>query len=122
MTISIEGLNKAEVLAALYNAIPPPAEGVKSADHDVRPMTVERAQKILDSDIRQDFNYLHGRAIKVKLSGNEIITNQYNRHNGKGLAERVIQSLRPMPFTQMAHQEAEFQKASIIRHIRRRNR
>jgi len=93
MSISIKGLNKAAVLAALYNASKP--QGMGFMHYDAKPMTTEEAQQLLDSDPRQYFDYLKGRVMKIGLSKEEDVnTWGYNRDNGENAAEKVIETLR----------------------------
>lgn len=93
MSSSIQGLNKAAVLAALYNASKP--QGMGFLHYDAKPMTPEEAQQLLDSDPRQYFDYLKGRVMKIDLSKEEDVnTWGYNRDNGKNAAEKVIETLR----------------------------
>ena len=40
------------------------------------------------------FDYLRGRVMKVNIEGDEMSTAGYNRDNGLGAAEAVIQSIR----------------------------
>lgn len=89
--ISLEGLNKADVLAALYNASRP--QGLGFVQYDPTPMSSEQAQAILDGG-QTGFDYLAGRVMKVDLSGDELETGSYDRDNGAGQAQNVIDELR----------------------------
>lgn len=89
-TISLEGLDKAEVLAALYNAARP--QGMGFLQYDPMPMRREEARKLLDSGATY-FDYLKGRVMKVDLSGQELRPGLYDRDNGAGAAGRAIESL-----------------------------
>lgn len=89
--VSIEGLNKADVLAALYNASRP--QGMGFMKYDPAPMTRSEAQKILDSG-QVYFDYLRGRVMKLDLSGNDIDAWGFDRDNGHGVVARVINELR----------------------------
>ena len=91
--ISIQGLNKAAVLAVLYNASRP--LGMGFLHYDPSPMTVEEAQKILETT--KDFDYLKGRVMKVNLSEDEFTPHLYDRDNGQGAAERAVNTLRGQP-------------------------
>lgn len=105
-TISIKGIDKAELLAALYNNSRPMGMGflrAKSGD-----MTVEEARTELGTggDHGRDFgatsagnrpmyfDYLYGRPLKSDLSGDDFRPWLYDRDNGQGAAARVIESLR----------------------------
>jgi len=88
-TINLEGLDKAAVLAALYNAAKP--QGMGFLHYDPKPMSVEEAQELLPQG---DFDYLKGRAMKVDLSGDQLDTWGYDRDNGEGAAQQAIDSLR----------------------------
>lgn len=88
--ISLKGLNKADVLAALYNAAKP--QGMGFLHYDSKPMTREEAEALLKQTTY--FDYLKGRVLKVDLSGDELDPWKYDRDNGQGAAERVITEIR----------------------------
>jgi len=90
--MNINGLSKAAVLAALYNASKP--QGMGFMHYDPTPMTVEEAQAELDGNPRKRFDYLKGRVMKITLIEDEVDTWGYNRDNGEGAAERAIDILR----------------------------
>lgn len=87
--MKISGLNKADVLAALYNAAKP--QGMGFVHYDPKPMTREEAEDLLQQATY--FDYLNGRAMKIALDGDEVYTGSYNNNNGDGAAERVIAEL-----------------------------
>lgn len=87
MAINIKGINKAEILAALYNAAKP--QGMGFLQYEPAPMTAEEAAQYVGGDI----DYLKGRVMKVNLTGDSLDTRLYNRDNGEGAAERVFASL-----------------------------
>jgi len=91
--MKIEGLNKAEVLAALYNNAKVQGMGFLQADN--KQMTTEEAKTILDESNDKYFDYLKGRVMKIRIAGDEIDTRLYNRDNGDGAAEIVIGKLQP---------------------------
>lgn len=88
--IDLTGLNKAEVLAALYNASRP--QGMGFLQYDPTPMATEEANQLLQGRTR--FDYLKGRVMKIDLGGEELDPRLYNRDNGEGAAERVISALK----------------------------
>lgn len=89
--VDIKGLNKAEVLAALYNNSKP--LGLGFLHFDPMDMTVAEAEEILNQTTY--FDYLKGRVMKVDLSSDDSFEEWlYDRDNGKGAAQRVIDSLR----------------------------
>lgn len=89
--IDITGLNKAEVLAALYNNSKP--QGLGFLHYDPSDMTVEQAEEILKQTT--DLDYLKGRVMKVNLSSDTGFEEWlYDRDNGTGAAQRAIDSLR----------------------------
>ena len=90
-TISLEGLSKSEVLAALFNRSKP--QGLGFLNYDSTPMTDEQASERF-GDCEEYFDYLDGRVMKVDLAGDELGTSGYNRDNGEGAAEAVINGLR----------------------------
>ena len=87
--ISLEGLNKAEVLAALYNASKP--LGMGFLHYNPTPMTTEEAEVLLES--RTYFDYLNGRVMKIDLSDDELDPWLYDRDNGQGAALRAIEAM-----------------------------
>ena len=99
--IPIIGLDKAEVLAALYNYAQP--QGMGFMHFTPAPMTQEEAQKEINwrqkeiYDGHSDqlyFDYLHGRVMKVDIASDELDERLYDRDNGQGAAEKVITALR----------------------------
>lgn len=89
--VSIKGLDKAEVLAALFNASRQQGMGFMDT-RGAKPMSVEDAREVLKSE--QDFDYLRGRVMKIGLRSDMVETAIYNRDNGQGAAERAIDSVR----------------------------
>jgi hypothetical protein len=100
MEIDIKGIDKAELLAALYNGAKP--LGMAYLAYDPTPMTKEEAQKIIDGQpvnfhypgggLR--FDYLKGRVMKVNLREDEFDPWGYDRDNGDGSAENVVSKLK----------------------------
>lgn len=88
--IDLTGLDKAVVLAALYNASRP--QGMGFLHYDPTPMTTEEAHNLLEGSTY--FDYLKGRVMKIDLSGNTLAPGLYDRDNGDGAAVRAIASLR----------------------------
>ncbi len=91
MNIDISDLDRAAVLAALFNGAR--AQGLGFLAHQDGDMTVEQAQAILDTGTTY-FDYLQGRVMKVDLSGDSFDPWGYDRDNGEGAAQSVIRSLR----------------------------
>jgi len=116
--ISIEGLDKAAVLAALYNASRP--QGMGFLQYDPTPMTTEDARKLLNANPQAYFDYLKGRVMKVNLSGDDFSPFAYDRDNGPGAAEQALQALRlsgdvnPIS-VQVAHEDGKHRAADILR-------
>ena len=96
--ISIKGLNKAAVLAALYNRAQ--AQGMGFLHYTSEEMTEAEAQKIWDETLQRYkgadpyFDYLKGRVMKVNISGETFNPFLYDRDNGECAAEKVITKLR----------------------------
>jgi len=103
--ISLAGLNKAAVLAALYNASKP--QGMGFMHYDPMPMTTEQAQQLLDSG-QTYFDYLIGRVMKVDLSRDEFSPWGYDRDNGDGAAMKAITSLSTGSVNSSEIQEKHF--------------
>lgn len=94
MMIDITGLEKAAVLAALYNAARP--QGMGFMQYKPKPMSLEEAKKFLDEQEGGYFDYLFGRVMKLDLKGDlsSIEERLYDRDNGGGCAQAVISELR----------------------------
>lgn len=89
--VDISGLDKVEVLRALY---------AKSKDLGMGRLAFvpgdldyNEAKEILDSQ-RGYVDYLKGRVMKVDLKGDTLSTRMFNRDNGDGAAEAIIKNLR----------------------------
>jgi hypothetical protein len=87
--MDIKGLNKAAVLAALYNASKP--QGMGFMHYDPTPMTEKEAAMLLKGD--SYFDYLKGRVMKIDLSKDNVDTWGYNRDNGTDAAEKAVAEL-----------------------------
>lgn len=95
--ISIKGLAKADVLAALYNASRP--QGMGFLSFEARPMTREEAQALLDAGPPHPkggvfFDYVKGRILKVLIGGDSLDPWLYDRDNGPGAAAQAIAALQ----------------------------
>lgn len=89
--INIEGLNKPDVLAGLYNNSK--VQGLGFLHFDPKPMTKDEAEALL---ARQTyFDYLFGRVLKINLSSDiEFEEGAYDFDNGKGSASLVVETIR----------------------------
>ena len=87
--IDIGKLSKVQVLAALYNAAQPLGTGL--LHYDPAPMSEEEAANLLEQSTY--FDYVKGRVMKVDLSKNKFDPRLYDRDNGQGEAQRVINGL-----------------------------
>ena len=90
MNIDISGLDKAEVLAALYNYSQRQGMGFMHK-RGAEPMTVEQAREELEHGTY--FDYLHGRVMKVDLSGDVLWAGLYDRDNGYEAAWHALAGL-----------------------------
>ncbi len=87
--IDISKLDRAQVLAALYNASRPQGMGfLQYKDGD---MTAGQAAVLLKKSTY--FDYLHGRVMKVRLDRNDFDPRLYDRDLGDGAAMRALQPL-----------------------------
>lgn len=91
--VDIAGLDRAAVLAALYNGSHQLGMGFMHS-RGATGMTVEEAARLLE--IEQYFDYLHGRVMKIGLpvGATTVRVGLYDRDNGRGAAARVIAALR----------------------------
>jgi len=90
-SIDISGLDKAEVLAALFNASKQQGLGRMNLS-GAKPMTVEEAREFTDAN-HPYYDYLRGRVMKVDIRGSELDPRLYDRDNGQGAAARALQPL-----------------------------
>jgi len=89
--IDITGLDKRDVLAALYNKSRP--LGMGFLHHTPDDMTREEAGELLEKQTY--FDYLRGRVMKVRLDSDTGFEEWlYDRDNGKGAAQSVVDGLR----------------------------
>lgn len=93
--IDITGLDKAEVLVALFNVAKP--SEVELAFPLDNKLSLKEAKKIIHQNLKQwggdRIDYIKGREIKVNLFRNEINVAIYNGRNGKNLAQTALQPL-----------------------------
>ena len=93
--INIVNIDKAELLATLYNNSQ--SLGISGLfGKNSSTMTKEEAQRHLDiSAPEYYFDYLEGRVMKINLSSDtEFNPILYDRDNGTGSAQRVVDILR----------------------------
>jgi len=99
-TIDISKLDKAEVLAALYNGSRQQGMGFMNA-RGGSGMTAEQASKEINTAKREmrsgrvsiRFDYLHGRVMKLDIGGDTLDPRLYDRDNGQGSARNALDSL-----------------------------
>lgn len=89
--VDIKGLEKARVLKALYDHSHVQGSGFLQAVPD-GVVTVEHCEMLLGRQTY--FDYLHGRVMKVELSGDEFNERLYDRDCGEGAAQRAVDSVR----------------------------
>lgn len=87
--IDISKHNKAQVLAALYNASKPLGMGFLHSTP--APLGEQEAAELLKRQTY--FDYLKGRVMKVDLLGDALDPFLYDRDNGQGAALRAISGL-----------------------------
>ena len=89
--VDIKGLDKARVLKSLYEHSHVQGIGFLQAVPD-GVVTVEHCAGLLAK--YSYFDYLHGRVLKVDLSGDEFDERLYDRDCGEGAAQRAVDSVR----------------------------
>lgn len=87
--MNIANLDKAQVLAALYDNAVSGGNGLMA--YDPNPMTIEQARALLER--QTSFDWLQGRVMKVDLGKDELDTFLYDRDNGDGAAARALAPL-----------------------------
>jgi len=89
--IDTTGLDQSAVLAALFNASRP--QGMGFLQYNPEPMSTETALELLTRT--RYFDYIQGRVMKINLKDpNQFDEWGYDRDNGEGSAQMVIDSLR----------------------------
>ncbi len=89
--VNIKGLDKAEVLMALYNRAKP--QGASFLHYAPNPLSKEEAITLLKTHTY--FDYVQGRVMKVDLKSNvEFEEYLYDRDNGDSAAASAISFLR----------------------------
>lgn len=89
MNVNIAGLDKAEVLVALWARSK--MQGMSFLGYSGE-LTLEKAKEIVSETL--NFDYLNGKVMKVDISGDEFEAWLYDRDNGEGAAQKAIGELR----------------------------
>lgn len=96
MNVSIKGLDKAEVLLALWRGSH--AQGLSFLGMiDAGSLDIEKAKHCIEeakAHGRLYFDYLNGHVIKCDITDDEFDPRLYDRDCGEGRAEEVIKALR----------------------------
>lgn len=96
MSVSIKGLDKAEVLLALWKGSH--AQGLSFLGIvDAGMLDIEKAKHCIEeakAHGRLYFDYLNGHVIKCDITNDEFDPRLYDRDCGEGRAEEVIKALR----------------------------
>lgn len=111
-SVSISGLDRGAVLAALYNAAAPRGMGFLKYEHHF--MTAEEANEILSKETY--FDYLKGRPMGLTLKSDIIYPGGYDMDNGgEGTAKNIINSLRqdPSAVASLSIKQSHFQKTLL---------
>ncbi len=92
-TIDTRGIDRAELLAALFNAAAP-GQNLARLTYEAQPeqMTPDEARELIDSG-RTYFDYHRGRVLKCDVTEDDLKPWLYDRDNGEGAAARVIAGL-----------------------------
>lgn len=85
--ISIQGMDKAVVLKALYDVAQAPPK------YRFGPISEAKAKAFIDAGQRK-FEYVNARQLNFDISGDEFDPGPYNTANGAGLAEKTIEAIR----------------------------
>lgn len=101
MNIDVRGIDKAELLVALFTAANPPIGrgALNYSAYDT--LTYDEATEILKGETfdtpysgqPMHVDYVKGRNLKIDLSGDEIDPTKYNAINGDLTAQRAIDDL-----------------------------
>ncbi len=87
-TVNITGISKVDLIQTLYaNARP------SGTEPDDKPLDRDNIQWGLDRGFGAPAE-VNGRKLMCNMNGPEMDTQEYNRHNGEGEAERIVAELR----------------------------
>jgi hypothetical protein len=86
--IDITGIDKADLVAQLYNKAR--TQGMGFLQYDPKPMTLEEGSKYVGTYI----DYLKGRVMKIKVDGDSVDEGGYDRDNGSGSVAKIVEELR----------------------------
>jgi hypothetical protein len=89
--IDISGLDKCEVLFALYEAKQPIGMGLLAARDDI---TLEDVRAVFGKSPFPYVDYMYGRPMKVDLDGDTFDGRLYDRDSSPGQARRIVEALR----------------------------
>lgn len=91
MKINIRGVDKADILAALYNG----AHGGLAGGFSYlqREMTPQQAKLLIEKQTNLYFDYVDNRPLKIDLSGDVIDATLYDHYNGGCAAQRALSHL-----------------------------
>jgi len=90
MQVDISGIDKKMLLQSLYEYAKPLGMGI----YHYTPNDTLPNQEMESILARGHIDYLHGRAMKINISGNSVNTFSYNRNHGENAAEKIIATLR----------------------------
>lgn len=88
--IDIKGLDKALVLKTLHDNSK--AQGM-SFFH-LKELSLDECKQIVNERSELYFDYLHGKVMKVDISGDSFDPWGYDRDNGGGAAQKAIDSIK----------------------------
>jgi len=116
--IDIRGIDKAELTAALYNRSKPLAFGfIEASPQD---MTVDEARKIIDGQNGDaSFHYLQGRVMKVDLNGHTFSPGGFDKDNGAGAAQSVVEAIRTGASTPKNPADFEDGRDEFLKQVRK---
>ncbi len=94
--INIEGISKAEILSALFNAAAKSKDepdGYNAAEW----LNVATAEGFFEQTNQTYFGTFHGRIMSISLADKDILkTSNYDKYNGPGAARLALSALVPL--------------------------
>ncbi len=96
-TIDVSDIARGQLLASLYNSSKP--QGLGILHFTPEEMSPSEAVKLLNPDLGKPsyFDYLQGRVMKVEINGQTLDPWGYDRDNGQGAAQSVVDRIRKDP-------------------------
>ena len=104
--IDIKGLDKPTLFRELYNNAQ--VQGMGGLSAKPGPMSLDVAKDVFNTSSQFYFDYVYGRVMKVDLSGDTLDPRLYDRDNGEGMCEFLVNRLKGLATSDDNPQPGEY--------------